>query len=162
MAFLSDLIRLNHVTSMVDFGCGFWSVMKDLDLSAVEYTGVDVAELVIAHNREKAAAPNRHFLHLTSLDQLPPADLLFSKHVLQHLPNADVQRYLATFRRKYKYIILGNDRAPAENLNGDIAPGGYRALDLTAAPFHQKAVTFQRWQGVYFGVPTVTDFVLLM
>ena len=38
---------------------------------------------------------------------------------------------------KYKWVILTNDRASE---NGDIASGGYRAIDLAAAPFQVKGL----------------------
>jgi hypothetical protein len=67
-------------------------------------------------------------------DELPAAELLISKDVLQHLSNELVHKFIRNNLRtgKYKWAILTNDRG---NDNRDIASGGYRAIDLAAPPF---------------------------
>jgi hypothetical protein len=64
-------------------------------------------------------------------EELPAADLLISKDVLQHLSNGLVQKFIRNNLRN-KWAILTNDRGSA---NQDVEPGGYRAIDLAAPPF---------------------------
>ena len=68
--------------------------------------------------------------------KLPAADLLVSKDVLQHLPNADVKVFLEQLP-KYKHVLLtnGTDWTTLTADNLDIALGDYRVIDLTKAPF---------------------------
>ena len=66
-------------------------------------------------------------------EELPGADLLISKDVLQHLPNELVQVHQEqSAEGKYKWALLTNDRGSG---NLDTLPGGYRAIDLAAPPF---------------------------
>ena len=44
-------------------------------------------------------------------DPLPPADLLIVKHVLQHIPNRDVLKFLPQLK-KYKHVLLVNSADP--------------------------------------------------
>jgi hypothetical protein len=59
--------------------------------------------------------------------------------VLQHLSNGLVQKFIRNNLRKgkYKWVILTNDRGSD---NPDIANGGYRAIDLAAAPFDVRGL----------------------
>ena len=70
-------------------------------------------------------------------EQLPQADLLIVKHVLQHLSNADILKFLPQLL-KYKHILLINsvDIITLSGENKDIPTGGYRSLDLTLPPFN--------------------------
>jgi hypothetical protein len=72
-------------------------------------------------------------------DDLPAADLLISKDVLQHLSNALVQNFIRNNLRKgkYKWVILTNDRGSG---NHDVESGGYRAIDLAAPPFDVRGL----------------------
>jgi hypothetical protein len=72
-------------------------------------------------------------------DELPAADLLISKDVLQHLSNELVQKFIRNNLKpgKYKWVLLTNDRGSE---NADTVPGGYRAIDLAARPFDVKGL----------------------
>ena len=88
---IQDLIQLNDVKTVVEFGCGWWKYMIDVDFTDVEYDGYDIVESVIAQNVEKHAAPNVRFHTVRDGTRMPKADLLVSKDVLQHLPTEDVK-----------------------------------------------------------------------
>lgn len=157
---LQDFLKLNAVRSIVDFGCGFWSFFRDVDLTGVRYDGFDVVKGIVDWNNSLYAADNIRFHHVHPGIELPSADLLFTKHVLQHLPLADVQYYLGIFRRQYKFLIIANDVKPDDNTNGDTEPGGYRALRIDQPPFNIPCAVLQRWEDIYFDHHTVTDFCL--
>jgi hypothetical protein len=77
---------------------------------------------------------------------LPSADLLICKDVLQHLPNEDILLLLPQLK-KFKHCLLINDVNPmsltSDNPNCSLV--GYRHLDLTKPPFNlsgQKILTF--------------------
>lgn len=160
---IQDLITLNNVKSVVEFGCGFgwFRYMVDVDLTGVEYDGYDIVDSVIEDNRRTHGRDNVRFHTVRDGVHLPKADLLISKDVLQHLPLAAVQYYLAVFRRNFRFMLIGNDCAPAENVNGEIKPGGYRALRLEQPPFNYPNVVVQQWKCLEFGSLTVKNFCLL-
>ena len=138
-AYLQDFIKTHRVTSIVDAGCGDWSFSRTIDWAGARYLGVDIASDVIEADRKKYETGKITFLVGDITEQLPAADLLISKDVLQHLPNALVQKFIRNNlkRGKYKWVLLTNDRG---NPNGDTVPGGYRAIDLSAPPFDVKGL----------------------
>jgi len=150
--FLQQFMKDNHIRSVVDAGCGDWEFSQALDWSGIDYKGFDIVESNIVHHRLKHAKPNIQFFLGNFVElELPPADLLICKHVLQHLPTQDVQTFL-TQVPKYKHTLLTNgvnaNTMTAQNL--DIAVGGYRQLDPTAPPFNlpgTKVLTY--WDGYY-------------
>ena len=132
--YIEDFIRKNNVRSVVDAGCGDWTFSSAIDWGTVNYLGVDIASDVIDSVRKKHEKPNIRFQVGDITEELPAADLLVSKDVLQHLPNALVQKFIRNNLKKgkYKWVLLTNDRGSG---NPDTPPGGYRMIDLAAAPF---------------------------
>lgn len=154
IATLSRFMALNDVRSVVDFGCGDWQFSRLVDWSKVDYLGVDVVPRVIEQNRERHAAPNIRFELFESLDQLPRADLLICKDVLQHLPNGLVRHYVEDFRHRFRWLLVTNDDHPTGRLNQDIAPGGWRPLRLDQPPFGFPCTALSSWT-VISATPTV-------
>ena len=150
--FLQCLLKANAIRSVVDAGCGDWEFSQTVDWSGIDYKGYDVVERVIVQNTQRFAAANIQFFHgsVVELD-LPAADLIICKHVLQHLPTRDVQQVLAKLK-KYKHILLTNgvDHQTLSAPNVDIVVGGYRPLDPTRPPFNLPGVKMLTyWDGTY-------------
>ena len=133
-AYVEAFIKTHAVTSVVDAGCGDWTFSSAMDWGNASYLGVDIASDVIETVRKKYEKGRITFQVGDITEELPSADLLISKDVLQHLSNELVQKFIRNNLRpgKYKWVILTNDRGSA---NTDIEPGGYRAIDLAAPPF---------------------------
>ena len=138
-AYVEDFIKTHSVTSVVDAGCGDWSFSSAITWGDASYLGVDIASDVIATVRSKHEKGKIRFQVGDITDELPAADLLISKDVLQHLSNTLVHKFIRNNLRKgkYKWVILTNDRG---SRNSDIASGGYRAIDLTAPPFEVRGL----------------------
>jgi SAM-dependent methyltransferase len=132
--YVEEFIRKNGVTSVVDAGCGDWTFSSTIDWGNASYLGIDIASDVIEAVRDKHERETIKFRVGDITEELPAADLLISKDVLQHLPNELVGKFIRNNlkRGKYKWALLTNDRGSG---NGDTEPGGYRAIDLSAAPF---------------------------
>jgi SAM-dependent methyltransferase len=138
-AYLEDFMKKHNVKSVVDAGCGDWSFSRAIDWGDASYLGVDIASNVIAAVRNKHEKGKITFQVGDITDELPAADLLISKDVLQHLSNELVQKFIRNNLRKgkYKWVILTNDRGSG---NRDVASGGYRAIDLAAPPFEVRGL----------------------
>jgi len=138
-AYVEDFIRTHQVRSVVDAGCGDWGFSSAIDWGDASYLGVDIASDVIAATRNKHQKGNIRFEVGDITEELPAADLLISKDVLQHVSNELVHRFIRNNLRKgkYKWVILTNDRGRD---NPDIASGGWRAIDLAAAPFEVRGL----------------------
>jgi SAM-dependent methyltransferase len=150
--FLTEFLNNNHITSVVDAGCGDWEFSQSIDWTGIDYKGYDIVEAVVEADRKKYEKPNIHFFAADMIGtELPPADLLISKHVLQHLPNDAVKKFMTQFG-KYRNVLLVNGVHPVtlSSDNPDIAPGGYRALDITAPPFNLRgAKVLTYWDGMH-------------
>ena len=150
-AFLAQFLRRNHIHSVVDAGCGDWEFSQTIDWTGIDYKGYDIVPAVIARDTQKYAQCNVQFFVADIVEaDLPRADLLIVKHVLQHLPNADVQTFLTRQLHKYKHVLLV-DGVMEHSLsadNHDIDTGQYRPLDPTRPPFNvqgTKVLTY--WDG---------------
>lgn len=148
-AFLQDFINTKDVRSIVDIGCGDWEFSCTLDLDKVKYVGYDTVKSVIQKNQDCYGSDHISFLHSDVLTtDLPQADLLICKDVLQHLTNQDIQTLIGQFK-KFKYCLVTNDLnvlGPCDILiNQDIERGKWHPIDLTLAPFNlsgSKVLTY--------------------
>jgi SAM-dependent methyltransferase len=142
ISMLEDFIRENKIQSVVDAGCGDWLVSKCINWEGIQYFGYDVVGYLIDTNEKLYAKPNVVFIHADfTQTELPEADLLICKDVLQHLSNADIQKFLEQLP-KFKHCLITNDVDinTLTSENNDIRSGGYRCLDLTQSPFKLKGV----------------------
>ena len=132
---LEAFCKKHKIKSVVDMPCGDMRVGGAVALpKGCTYLGVDVIAERIARNRE--AFPDREFVQADLLDWTPPpADLLIIKDCVQHWSTADVLRWLESLKRaKFRFALVINC-SYGPTLNTDIVTGGWRALDLTQAPF---------------------------
>jgi hypothetical protein len=138
-AYIEAFIKTHDVTSVVDAGSGDWSFSSAIDWGDASYLGVDIASDVVAAVRSKYEKGTIRFQVGDITDELPAADLLISKDVLQHLSNELVHKFIRNNLRKgrFKWVILTNDRG---SQNRDIPNGGYRAIDLAAPPFEVRGL----------------------
>jgi hypothetical protein len=146
-AFLKKFLKDHNIHSVVDLGCGNWEFSKLINWNGIDYTGSDIVAALISNNKKLFSKPSINFVHSNLLDaDLPKADLLICKDVLQHLPTSDVLA-ISPLLKKYKYCLITNDISPNEHLiNSNVHAGGYRPLDLTQPPFNlkgEKILTFQ-------------------
>jgi SAM-dependent methyltransferase len=138
---------------VVDAGCGDWEFSRAIDWSGIDYKGYDIVEAVVKSDQERFGKPNIQFFVGDVVEgDLPAADLLISKHVLQHLPTADVQRFLEQ-ASKFKHVLFTNGVNPTSltaNNNVDIRAGEYRELDLLRPPFILRGVkVLSYWDGLH-------------
>lgn len=138
-AFLEDFIKKHAVKSVVDAGCGDWSFSRAINWGDASYLGIDIASDVIEGVRKEHEKGKIKFQVGDITEDLPAADLLISKDVLQHLSNDMIRKFIRNNLRKgkYKWVILTNDRGSE---NRDIQSGGYRLIDLAAPPFGIKGL----------------------
>jgi hypothetical protein len=149
MNFLQKFLKEHHIRSVVELGCGDWEFSQHVDWSGITYRGYDVVRSVIERNHKKFSTSTITFIQgdATQID-LPSADLLICKDVMQHITNEDVLIMCAQFP-KFKYCLITNDALPDTVLNPNDklnTRGGHRTLDLSRPPFNiqgKKVLTFQ-------------------
>jgi SAM-dependent methyltransferase len=138
-AYIEEFIKKHAVQSVVDAGSGDWSFSAAIDWGDASYLGIDIASDVIEAVRENHETGKIKFQVGDITEDLPAADLLISKDVLQHLSNELIHKFIRNNLRKskYKWVILTNSRSSE---NQDISNGDYRGIDLSAPPFEVKGL----------------------
>lgn len=139
IVFLNKFIRTNNIKTIVDVGCGDWQIMSHVDLTGVDYLGIDVVQSVIQNNTARYASSHVNFAVADCInDALPRGDLLLCKDVFNHLPNAAVFKVIHQFKN-YDHVLVTSDveAATLTCSNRDIVLGDWRSIDLSAQPFCQ-------------------------
>jgi SAM-dependent methyltransferase len=116
-----EFIREHRVRSVVDLGCGDFSVGRRIvEASGVRYTGIDVVPELIEHHRSSVRNPLASFLlaDITS-DPLPSADLCLIRQVLQHLSNQEIARALANLGSFSSVLISEGVPVRPKSMNRD-------------------------------------------
>lgn len=127
------------ITSILDVGCGDWQIGREIDWASKKYIGIDVSDHALAETKQKFESTRTEFHIMDAAnDELPDADLIIIKDVLEHLSFDTIQRILDK-THQYKYTLIQNDIGILETINFDIENGGYRKLDVTKAPFRFEA-----------------------
>jgi hypothetical protein len=110
--------------------------MKQVRLEVDEYTGADIIEKLIEHNRALYTTSKRKFIVLDIMkDQLPPADLIFSRDCLVHFSFRDIARTIRNIKRSNSKYLLTTTFS-AQRQNTDIVTGEWRPLNLQLPPFN--------------------------
>ena len=140
---LEKFLYDNDVKSVVDFGCGDWQFSKYIHWGEIDYTGYDVANMVLTNNTKNFSTKKIRFERTPDdLNNMKEADLFIAKESLMHLPNDYVDKVLTSAFDKYKYLLITNGYrvdAPGNNTNQDIQPGAWRHLDIRLPPFSKHA-----------------------
>jgi hypothetical protein len=130
--FLERFLQERGITSVVEMGCGDWQFSKNVRWGATRYQGFDVVRSVIAANQAQHAREGVSFqLYSGDPAELPAAELLIVKDVLQHLSDRAVTAFLPHLSR-YRYALLTNCVNPR-------GPTVHRDIALRLAPFHLQA-----------------------
>tara|TARA_B100001093_G_C26616908_1_gene922755 strand:+ start:156 stop:902 length:747 start_codon:yes stop_codon:yes gene_type:complete len=105
---LSSLVNdYPNIKSVVDLGCGDFNVGKRISPLFESYTGVDIVEKLVERNNSIFASDAISFIckDITK-DDLPRADMICVRQVLQHLSNADIANFLSKISGKYNYLVV--------------------------------------------------------
>ena len=125
------------VRSIADIPCGdfHWFDLFLRDRPQIDYVGYDIVEPLIARNR--IDHPGRRFEVLDIATEVPaPADLIFSKDLVNHLYERDVWAALRNMAASGSRWLLITSNAGYPNQELDMRrPGASRELDLQAAPY---------------------------
>ncbi len=129
--------------TILDLGCGDFNIGKELVSYAKEYIAVDIVGELVEYNKKIFNAKNLSFHCLNiSKDELPKADCVILRQVLQHLSNLEIQKIIKKLQN-YQYIILTEHIPEGDFIpNVDIISGqGIRlkkksGVDVLASPFN--------------------------
>ncbi|PKD17607.1 SAM-dependent methyltransferase [Salegentibacter salinarum] len=144
IAVISDFLKNFETPPVVcDLGCGDFNIGKELVKYSKKYIAIDIVTDLIAHNKKEFKADNLEFHSLDiAEDELPAADCVILRQVLQHLSNAEIKSVLGKLY-EFKYVVL-TEHLPEEDFepNKDIISGqGIRlkkqsGVNLLEPPFN--------------------------
>ena len=135
IAVLPEFLRSHNIRSMLDIPCGDFNWMRFVNLTGIDYTGADVVEAIVSHNRQHYTTEHHRFEKLDLLvDLLPPTDLLFCRDCLVHFSCADIRRAIKNIQRSDIRFLLTTTFTEEES-NEDIATGGWRPVNFEKPPF---------------------------
>ena len=135
----------NNSLTVCDLGCGDFNIGKHLTQFTSQYIAIDIVDELIERNKTLFKEDNLEFHCLDiAKDELPKADCIILRQVLQHLSNIEIQEIIKKLNT-YKYVIL-TEHLPIGNFiaNKDIISGqGIRlkqnsGVDLLETPFNLK------------------------
>jgi hypothetical protein len=131
---LSALIRRWKISSLVDAPCGEFGWMRDVDLTGVDYVGLDIVKELVERNR-KYQSDRVTFRRANLLTEpLPAADLVLCRDCLVHFSYRDVWRALRNFCASGSRYLLATTFPTRRNY--DIRSGDWRPLNVRAEPFN--------------------------
>jgi SAM-dependent methyltransferase len=131
---LPRLLREIGAKSLLDASCGDFNWMRQIDLSGIDYTGVDIVAAIIQRNQKLYGSPYISFAVADiTRDPLPRADAILCRDALDHLSLRRARRAIANFKSSGAQYLLATTHPAAENI--DIRNGHWRPLDLTKPPF---------------------------
>ncbi|MGF6767442.1 SAM-dependent methyltransferase [Paraburkholderia sp. GAS33] len=138
---LPGVLRRFGVRSMLDVPCGDFNWMRHVDLSGIDYTGVDIVPDLVARNQATYAAADRHFMQLDLLkDPLPDRDLILCRDCLFHFSHADVFRAFRRFAdTSARYLLTTTFVYRTYPRNADIVTGQWTPINLEMAPYDLDA-----------------------
>jgi len=133
---LAKYLEHLNVKILLDAPCGDFNWMQHLELpKGTSYIGADIVGRMIDELQKRHGSASRSFLQLDIVEcALPKADLWLCRDVLFHLPNKDVLTVLENFANSaIPYLLTTTYNLQKHNV--DVRPGGFRFLNLQAAPF---------------------------
>ncbi len=133
---LPALVKEIKARSLLDAPCGDFNWMKETGLDIDLYIGADVVPDLITRNQQAYSSPTRSFVQLDiTQDAVPEVDLILCRDCLFHFSEKAVFAALRNFKAsKSKYLLTTTYPDTEKNIN--IVTGGWRPLNLEAAPFN--------------------------
>ena len=110
---LKGVIHKYQIKSIVDAGCGLYSWIDPIINRDMEYIGIDIVKKQIEDNviSQLKSEKNLSFQYGDLLQELPEnargKDLIFCKHLTQHLTAESTQKVLANFKASgCQYLLI--------------------------------------------------------
>ena len=132
---LPSVLRKYDVKVFLDAPCGDFRWTRDVELSDIQYIGMDTRPDLIARNYNRYSRVGRVFLTGdVTQDTLPMADLMQCRDCLFRLPYRDIIRFLDNFASCGIPYLLTSTHLLTHNKDIE-RPGQWRQLNLKRPPF---------------------------
>jgi hypothetical protein len=128
------------ISSVLDCPCGDFNWMKNVNLSNVNYLGLDIVQEIVDNNNRLYSNPNIRFEQHDIISKAPPkADLVICRDLLFHLTNDQQVSVINNFRAAnikyiitttYPWVAANNDLTDEERA----AQWGFRQINVELPP----------------------------
>jgi hypothetical protein len=125
------IAKLNEIgaasMTVVDLGCGDYSVSRLLAPACGQYIGIDIVKPLVIHNQATFGSRNVSFRHANIVeDVLPEGDICLVRQVLQHLSNDQIAVVLPKLNKFRQSFITEHHPSAGKLLrpNRDKPQGG--------------------------------------
>lgn len=113
---VKEFVMRHDVKTILDLGCGDFNVGKNLQVQGAKYVGIDIVQPLIDRNINEFGSNNIEFRCVNIIvDELPEADLVLVRQVLQHLSNDQILKVLNKLK-KYPFVLV-SEHYPAEGVH---------------------------------------------
>ena len=133
---LEDVLRKYQVRTFIDLPCGDFHWMKTVDLSGIDYLGIDIVPELVEENTKRFGTPSVRFQCADLLkDRLPAVDLVLCRDCLFHYPNKLILRAVRNLRESGSRLLLTTTWPPLAANRELETPGLFRPINLQQPPF---------------------------
>ena len=160
---ISKFLKSNSNPLLVcDLGCGDFNIGSQLVEFSKGYIGVDVVEELIQRNKKLFICDKLSFKCLNIVEEeLPKADCILIRQVLQHLSNADILKVIEKLKA-YTYVIVtehipkGTFEANLDKITGaNIRLSRNSGVVLHEPPFSMSAKNKQELLNIKYNKGTI-------
>lgn len=130
---LPPLLHELGIKTLLDIPCGDFNWMSTVALDGIQVIGADIVDELIRENRRKYPGVQFLLRDLTR-DSLPHADLILCRDCLFHFSFEEIFKALHNIASSSSTYLLATT-FPSHEINTDIPLGGWRPLNMEAAPF---------------------------
>ncbi|MFN5620546.1 MAG: hypothetical protein ACK478_04520 [Flavobacteriales bacterium] len=132
---IPKLLKKLNVKTFLDAPCGDFFWMQHVDLSGIDYVGLDIVDELVANNNQQFGNDSRKFVCKNIVnDLLPMGELIMIRDCWVHLSNANVLASVENLKRS-KVTYLLTTSFPNIKSNPDLT-GIWRPINLTLPPFN--------------------------
>jgi len=133
---LNRVFKELDVDHLLDVPCGDFNWMKEVDLSTINYLGMDIVKEIIQQNKSKYEKDRMQFDYKDVIkDQLPQSDLILIRDCFVHFSFEDIHQSLYNiYASKSQYLMMTT--FSKQTLNYDITTGDWRPINFMKPPFN--------------------------
>jgi SAM-dependent methyltransferase len=114
--FVREFISKYQLRSIVEIGCGDFSIASRYAAMVDSYLGVDVSSIVVDRNAKRYGSETINFVQAdASKTDLPASDLCIIRQVLQHLDNETIAAMLRR-TRAHRFVLVTEHLPSQERL----------------------------------------------
>jgi hypothetical protein len=160
---LTELFKKQKPSTLLDAPCGDFSFMKNIDLTNINYVGLDLVDDLIVKNNKKYKRKNIKFIQGDIIkDSIPCFDIIFVRDCFVHLEDKQIIEAINNIiKSDSKYLISTTFKGKVKN-NQSNDYDRWRPINLEMDPFllpppisylddrnKKYESDFDKWMGVW-------------